>query len=183
MRKFIQILSICIAVLSLMWFAGQTGQAGNDNIFRLHVIANSDSARDQAIKLKVRDAILEYENENMEEIQSAGDVKAMLIEQGAGLMDAVETSLSDSGADYGAELRIGTYGFPDREYMGVLYPAGDYQALRVVLGKGIGQNWWCVMFPPLCILELKDGEIEGDEVKMESFIVKLIKEGAKGEKP
>ncbi len=183
MRRFIQVSSICIAAMSIIWLTAQTGQADKDNIFRLHVIANSDSAQDQATKIKVRDAILEYENENMEEIQSAQDIKEMLFRQGSGLMDTIESTLADSGADYGAELRIGTYGFPDREYMDKLYPAGDYQALRVVLGKGNGQNWWCVLFPPLCILELKDGEIEGDKVKMESLIFKLIKEGAKGEKP
>ena len=76
---------------------------------------------------------------------------------------------------YGARLALGRYDFPERDYGGALYPAGEYTALRVVLGEGAGQNWWCVLFPPLCILELPDGEIEDEE--MQSLILKLWKEG------
>lgn len=152
---------------------------GRPGIFRLHVIANSDSAEDQAAKLAVRDAILDYER-NMWNVSSAAEVRARLMADGAGLCDAIEDTLNERGMDYGAELHIGWYDFPDREYAGVLYPAGEYEALRVILGNGEGKNWWCVMFPPLCIVERDDGEIE-NRAKFDSLILKLIREAKKGE--
>ncbi len=149
-------------------------------IFRMHVIANSDSPVDQAAKLAVRDAILSYERD-MWQVTSARETKARLMADGAGLSETIENTLEEWGMDYGAELHIGCYDFPDREYGGVVYPAGEYQALRVILGEGKGKNWWCVMFPPLCIVEQPDGEIE-DGAKFDSLILKLIREAKKGEK-
>ena len=149
-------------------------------VFRMHVIANSDSAADQAAKLAVRDAILEYER-GMGDAGSAEEVKAGLMGDGKGLCAAIDKVLHERGMDYSAELHIGTYDFPDREYGGKLYPAGKYQALRVILGEGKGKNWWCVMFPPLCILEGENGKIEG-EVKFDSLIMKLIREAKNNER-
>ena len=167
MRKYIYTATMCIAAfaIALMFDGG---------IFRLHVIANSDSPEDQAAKLAVRDAILRYE-QDMGDVVCAGQVKRRLMEDGAGLCAAIDGVLQEYGMDYGAELHIGEYDFPEREYAGKVYPEGRYEALRVVLGEGAGKNWWCVMFPPLCILEATDGEIE-DEVKFQSLILKLIRE-------
>ena len=123
-----------------------------EGIFRMHVIANS-----------------------------AEEVKARLMDDGRGICTAIDNVLHERGMDYSAELHIGTYDFPDREYGGKLYPAGRYQALRVILGEGKGKNWWCVMFPPLCILEDENGKIE-DEAKFDSLIMKLIREAKKNER-
>jgi len=175
MRRYIYTAVMCLwAVAAALIF-------GNGGILRLHVIANSDSPYDQAVKLCVRDAILEYEAE-LGEVHSAGELKAMLLKDGGGLHRAAEAALQDAGADYGAELHIGEYQFPERDYGDRIYPAGEYQALRVVLGEGAGQNWWCVMFPPLCIAEDGAGEIEG-EAKFESLILKLIREARQDEDP
>ena len=97
------------------------------------------------------------------------------MEDGAGLLFAAEQALAECGMDYGASLEIGTFPFPQREYGAEVYPAGEYAALRVVLGAGKGQNWWCVMFPPLCILELPGGEIDYEELKTNSLLIKLLK--------
>lgn len=137
----------------------ESGQSVYESVFRLHVIANSDSAEDQAAKLRVRDAILAYERARMEDAETAEEARARLMEDGAGLLFAAERALAECGMDYGASLEIGTFPFPQREYGAEVYPAGEYAALRVVLGAGKGQNWWCVMFPPLCILELPGGEM------------------------
>ncbi|MEA5059752.1 MAG: stage II sporulation protein R [Candidatus Pelethousia sp.] len=145
-----------------------------ENILRLHVIANSDSEADQAAKLRVRDAILAYEDGRLD-TQSAASVRRGVLADGRGLLSVVQESLQESGMNYGAKLALGRYPFPERTYGGTIYPAGEYAALRVVLGEGAGQNWWCVLFPPLCILELPDGEIEDEE--MQSLILKLWKEG------
>ena len=145
-----------------------------DQILRLHVIANSDDPVDQATKLKVRDAILAYEAERLDS-RSETALHESILGDGEGLLAAVEESLKESGANYGAHLALGRYYFPERSYGGEVYPEGEYEALLVVLGNGTGQNWWCVLFPPLCILELPYGEIEDEE--MQSFLLKLWKEG------
>ena len=164
-RKLLYVISmVLLSLVAVLLFRPEEG------IFRMHVIANSDSAADQATKLAVRDAILDYER-GMENVGSAEEVKARLI----------DNVLHERGMDYSAELHIGTYDFPDREYGGRLYPAGRYQALRVILGEGKGKNWWCVMFPPLCILEDENGKIE-DEAKFDSLIMKLIREAKKNER-
>lgn len=161
-----------VLLLGLLWLLF-TRPAG---VFRMHVIANSDSAEDQAAKLAVRDAILEYER-GMADASSAAEVRERLMQDGAGLVAAIEDTLRERGADYSAELHIGSYDFPDREYGGKLYPAGKYQALRVVLGEGKGKNWWCVMFPPLCIAEAEtEGEKANEAGGFDSLIMKLIRE-------
>ena len=146
-----------------------------NSIFRLHIIANSNSAEDQAVKLEVRDAVLEYEAENLDAV-SAAKTREELMAHGAELLEIIEGVLRSNGFDYGAQMLVGTFPFPDREYNGVLYPAGDYDAFRVILGDGAGENWWCVMFPPLCILKSDNGKIDTDEtIEFESVFVKLFK--------
>lgn len=172
MRKFIYTAVVCAVSLAVMLVF-------RPGIFRLHVIANSDSIEDQAAKLAVRDAILSYERD-MWRVSSAAETRAKLMADGAGLCAAIDSALAEYGMDYGAELHVGRYDFPDREYGGVVYPAGEYEALRVILGEGAGKNWWCVMFPPLCILESANGEIE-KEAKFDSLILKLIREVKSGE--
>ena len=144
-------------------------------VFRLHVIANSDSEEDQAVKLRVRDAVLAYERARMADVSTAEEARQRMMEDGAGLLATVEQTLRTAGMEYGAYLETGIFPFPERVYGDAVYPAGDYSALRIVLGAGKGQNWWCVMFPPLCILELPGGEIDYKELKTNSFFVKLLK--------
>ena len=145
------------------------------SVFRLHVIANSDSAEDQAVKLRVRDAVLAYERTRMADASTAEEARQRMMEDGAGLLATVEQTLRTAGMEYGAYLETGIFPFPERVYGDAVYPAGDYSALRIVLGAGKGQNWWCVMFPPLCILELPGGEIDYKELKTNSFFIKLLK--------
>lgn len=174
-RKLLYVISmVLLSLVAVLLFRPEEG------IFRMHVIANSDSAADQATKLAVRDAILDYER-GMGNVGSAEEVKARLMDDGREICTAIDKVLHERGMDYSAELHIGTYDFPDREYGGKLYPAGRYQALRVILGEGKGKNWWCVMFPPLCILEDENGKIE-DEAKFDSLIMKLIREAKKNER-
>ena len=143
-----------------------TLQPSRSNVLRLHIVANSDSKEDQALKLKVRDAVLDFERSLFESPvfspRTARETRALIMRNGAGLYRSVEETLLSSNADYSATLRIGESSFPDRTYSGTLYPAGGYQALKIVLGDGQGKNWWCVMFPPLCILETDPGQSEGE---------------------
>ena len=172
---FTRYISAFIAALTLLW-AGTALQAPvpKQRVLRLHVIANSDSPADQAAKLQVRDAVLRYEAEQLD-TTNAQTVRQGILEGGEGLLSAVEDSLRESGMEYGARLSLGRYFFPEKTYGEATYPAGEYTALRIVLGEGAGQNWWCVLFPPLCILDVPYGEIEEEEVK--SLFLELWKEG------
>lgn len=120
-------------------------------VLRLHIPANSDSEYDQAVKLKVRDYILEEYGAQLSGCVSREEA----VEEVRCLLPDIEKScceyLSQQGADYGARAELTEMYFTTREYENVTLPAGDYLALRITLGSGEGHNWWCVMFPPLCI--------------------------------
>lgn len=131
-----------------------------DNVVRLHVIANSDSGTDQELKYAVRDAIL---NEARDIFRGRDIAQAIDISQSSlSLMESIASNvLERSGAGYSARAVFGDEEYPAREYDGELYPAGKYHSLRVVLGEGKGKNWWCVLFPPLCLGSSQGTEIEG----------------------
>lgn len=126
------------------------------NLIRLHVVANSDQPADQALKMKVRDAILAASGDLLEESASA-DAEARIVENLPFFRRLAEEEVREAGRDYGVKVEYGTFAFPDRSYGPVDLPAGEYRALRVVLGNGDGANWWCILFPPLCYLDVVGG--------------------------
>ena len=158
-------------------YAGRGGAAQAETmggILRLHIMANSDSDADQRAKLAVRDAVLEVMG-GMRGCESEAEAEAMLMQSGAEVLRAAEDTLKKCGMDYGAQLVIGEFEFPDREYGGVLYPKGKYRALRIILGEGKGHNWWCVMFPAICIDAGEKGEIDIKGLEMKSWIIEKLK--------
>lgn len=136
------------------------------NIVRLHVIANSDSKYDQQIKLKVRDSVLKYMQENSKGINSAEAAKGFICRNLSNIENIACTVLKSYGLNYQAKAYFGRFIFPTKVYGDVSLPAGDYQSLRIVLGNGSGQNWWCVMFPPLCFVDASTGVLP-DESKLQ----------------
>lgn len=128
------------------------GAFGGD-IIRLHVIANSDSEGDQALKLKVRDSILAG---SARELANINDGKAARDIISAGLKN-IETAARDElkrqGSSYAVNAQWGVFDFPVRQYGDITLPAGKYRAVRVLIGEGRGKNWWCVMYPPLCFVD------------------------------
>lgn len=175
MKKQISVFTLLLALCMALGAARLTSPYAQ--VFRLHVVANSDSAADQVVKLAVRNAVLQAEAEAMKHARNAREARAVLMADGARIQKAAEDTLLQWGEDYGAALYVGRYAFPRRQYGDKTYPAGEYGALRVVLGEGRGQNWWCVMFPPLCILELSDGESKPEEEapEMRSLILDWLK--------
>lgn len=151
MKPQLRAILLCLAVLLVTAFCLESQ---GRSIFRLHIIANSDSEEDQSAKLKVRNALLETESGALARAADRTEAAAILMQDGRVLMETAETVLKESGLGYGAQLEIGEFDFPERRYGSEIYPAGEYPALRVVLGDGEGQNWWCVMFPPLCLTDL-----------------------------
>lgn len=145
------------AVLTGLLMAGAAlaGCEKGDQVVRLHVIANSDSPADQAVKLRVRDAILE----RIAQQPQAEDARGAYVQLSAQLPElaaAAQDTLDAAGMGYAASAQIGRFDFPARDYGGQYYPAGEYPAVRVVLGEGAGRNWWCVMYPPLCLMDLPE---------------------------
>ena len=120
-------------------------------VFRLHILANSDSEEDQSLKLKLRDAVLEKNSDIFEDCKSAEEAAAAAREHIDEIKSSAEKVLAENGAGYGAECSIAKMRFDDRVYGDMTMPAGEYLALRVTLGDAEGKNWWCVMFPPLCL--------------------------------
>lgn len=133
-------------------------------IVRLHVIANSDSAFDQAVKLKARDALL------AESVRLSGEEEIDLTfvqTHRAELTNAVNRILEESGCAYRASIVTGRFSFPTKSYENITLPKGEYDAVRVILGTGSGENWWCVMYPPLCFTESAKGALtEESEEKL-----------------
>ena len=131
-------------------------------VLRLHILANSDREEDQAVKLRVRDALLPL----FEAAASYDDARSFVLDHGAALLDRCQTVLVAAGVPYGAQLLLGVSPFPDRTYN---------DALQIVLGAGAGHNWWCVLFPPLCIVT-RDGAAPTDApISFESDILAFFR--------
>ena len=166
------ILLLVVAVGFLQSAApAKTVLASSEGVLRLHVIAASDSDEDQSVKLQVRDAILPL----FERAESYDDARAFLLSHGSEIQKTAEAVLKSNGFDYGVQLSLGTETFPDRVYGDLLFPAGEYDALCVRLGPAEGHNWWCVLFPPLCIVSKTGEPVDLNTVKTESWIVNLFR--------
>ena len=127
-----------------------------DTVFRLHILANSDSPEDQELKLKVRDAVLEETAYIFEDKNSAAESAAAAEENLDFIRGIAERTIRENGYDYSAECEVAAVKFDSRVYDSLTMPAGEYSALRITIGKAEGKNWWCVMFPPLCIPAVTD---------------------------
>lgn len=131
-------------------YADTTEKGISSSLLRLHIVANSDSNDDQSVKLAVRDAITEQFGQKL---LAAGDIqkaKELTGQELASIKNTAEEILRENGFDYGASASVQRLHFPTRKYDNITLPSGEYDALRIVLGSGGGQNWWCVMYPPLC---------------------------------
>ena len=149
------LLGLCAAMLWGAW-AMQRQDALAQKMIRLHVIANSDSAADQALKLGVRDKVLDFATAVLQQSADMEEAQARL--QGA--LDRIETvarhEIMAQGYDYAVTAQLAKAEFPLKEYDGFSLPAGEYMALRLVIGEGAGENWWCVVYPPLCTAAAAD---------------------------
>ncbi len=150
------LVSMGLCVLLALTGAAQARDRISNAVLRLHVIANSDTSADQKIKLAVRDALLK-ESRNLaaaENKQQAVCSTAKLLRR---FRRVAEQTVQKNGGSDPVQVSLERAAFPTRTYGGVTLPAGDYDALRVVIGNGKGQNWWCVMFPPLCLPAAEKG--------------------------
>ena len=144
------IFGLLVAVVAGSWL-GQEQKELADQVIRFHVIANSDSQEDQTLKLAVRDRVLARAEEFYPEHATLTEAQAALEGHLSALAVAGREVVEEQGYDYPVTARLEDCWFPTKEYEGFALPAGNYTALRVTIGEGKGQNWWCVAFPPLCL--------------------------------
>ncbi len=146
-------LTLALVLAFLFTYAAAVSQQQNElagGLLRLHVVANSDSPHDQQIKLQVRDAVLEFCQPVLEGARDRAEVQERLEGQMQALANHAQQTLWDAGEDRSVTVRLAEEYYPTRDYPSFSLPAGNYLGLRVTIGEGVGHNWWCVVFPPLC---------------------------------
>ena len=161
--KILKITFILIVLFSIFIFINASNyvEAISDNlynsVFRLHVIANSDSKEDQNLKYIVRDNLLNYMNEKCKNLSSKDDVIQYARNNLTEIKQIAKNTIKENGYNYPVTVEIGNFEMPTKKYGDISFPEGYYDALRVKIGKANGQNWWCVMFPPLCFVDSSTG--------------------------
>lgn len=152
-KLFLTIVAIAISIymaFSCTYFTASAHAVKRD-VVRLHILANSDSEIDQAVKLKVRDALLKTNTSILSNSVTTENAKGHFEKSKDILLKTTKEALKENGFNYDVEITLQEEYFETRTYGNLTFPAGKYTALKVVLGEGNGKNWWCVMFPPLCI--------------------------------
>lgn len=134
----------------------------SDSVLRLHIIANSDSSTDQELKLKVRDNIIEYMNTLTSNSSDKKDVISIVNNHLDSFKEIALNTIKENGYNYDVNIEIGNFHFPTKSYGDISFPAGNYDALKIEIGDAIGQNWWCVLFPPLCFVNSSTGVVPDD---------------------
>lgn len=140
------LLSLCVALCLGTWASAASGRV-SAQLVRLHVIAHSDAPEEQSVKLTVRDNVLEYLEPKLESAGSAVEAREIIYEN----LDGIKRAAENVSEGRPVSVKLGEEYYPTRDYDGFSLPAGKYQSLRVTLGSGEGHNWWCVVFPPLCL--------------------------------
>lgn len=156
-KKYVVLLVLLLFPLGFLRFASTepTVEAFNtNNLIRFHVVANSDTPLDQSIKRQVRDVAIAALAEEFAGVSHREEARRVITNSLPKLELAAKAKLSEAGLDYQPQAEFGFYNFPTRSYMGFNLPAGRYEAVRLVLGEGRGENWWCVLFPPLCFVDI-----------------------------
>ena len=197
-RRGLLLLALCGILLQSIFFMGnqgakdrrvfartlsqesvQEGIAGE--ILRFHVLANSDSAQDQALKGKVKDHVLEYLQTILEDADSAKETERRIRDHMEQIRREAEEEIKRCGYDYDVQVRLETCYFPVKSYGDCTFPAGNYRALRILIGQAQGHNWWCVVFPPLCLIDCENSEYKEkfgtdakDRIVLKSKIKQMI---------
>ncbi len=152
---------------SFTFFASACGNLRND-VVRLHILANSDSEIDQQVKLKVRDGLLKKNTAILSNTVTKENAHIYFENSKSELLKEAEKILKENGLNYGVSISLQEEYFETRQYEELTFPAGEYLSLKVILGKGEGKNWWCVMFPPLCVPAA--GDVKTDDEKTAEYL-------------
>lgn len=168
------VFALCLVALNFLPVHGE--EAIYNSVIRLHVIAASDSDSDQALKLKVRDAVLSGLSTLSEGCSSKSEAEEKLASQLDEIRAVALETLAAEGCDCQVSVSLGKEKYPQKSYDGVCFPAGEYTSLRIVIGEGEGKNWWCVLFPQLCLAGAKNAEAAFVEVGLTPEQYRVITE-------
>ena len=157
--EWVILISISFLLLFGLWLEREQRDVSG-SVLRLHVLANSDRTEDQELKLKVRDAVLQEAKAILPESSSVAQAEKTLAKNLDRLAAAGAAVVAREGYDYPVSAELKNTWFPTKEYEDFSLPAGEYRALRIVIGDGGGQNWWCVVFPPLCLASVSETAAE-----------------------
>ncbi len=161
MKKFLFCIMLSIILILGMGFylkdTYKNREMYKEKLIRFHVIANSDSKEDQALKLKVRDKIIAFLSPKLENSKNIKETKNIIEKNIKEIEGIASEEIKENDKKYTVCANLGYSNFPTKKYSNIVLPAGNYKALRVVIGEGKGKNWWCVMFPPLCFVDINHG--------------------------
>ncbi|MGL4990025.1 MAG: stage II sporulation protein R [Sarcina sp.] len=177
------IIGLTLVVGGFVLVEKQSVQAANiedisQKIIRFHVLANSDSKDDQNLKLKIRDEVIKYMTPILESTKSLDESRKLLLEEKNNVINIAKKIVTDEGYNYNIQVELAKTNFPAKTYGNITLPQGEYEAYRILIGEAKGQNWWCVMFPPLCFIDMSKGQIsyEESEKKIEGVFTEDEKE-------
>lgn len=159
LKIFVPLFLVFVFVFSYIAPFIETSENISDQVFRLHILANSDSAEDQQLKLKVRDEILKKGETVFASSNSLEETIELCKDNIALFQQTAEQCLKDNGSDYEVKVYVDKGYFNTREYDEITLPSGIYNALKIEIGQGKGHNWWCVMFPAICLSSVTDDEL------------------------
>ncbi|MDK0549644.1 stage II sporulation protein R [Clostridium perfringens] len=176
MKKILSVLFLGVICLFIVGSSLNTRQALgvteenivediSEKLIRFHVLANSDSDVDQDLKLRVKDEVLKYISPILNKSQSLEESREILKREDKNIIKIAEDYIKSQGFDYTVETTLTRENFPVKEYGNIVLPQGEYEAYRILIGEGKGQNWWCVMFPPLCFIDVTKGQVAYDETE------------------
>ncbi len=174
MKRILAFIVIFLIVLLMLGYDnnGERNVSSNqqsiaNKIIRFHVLANSDSNDDQALKLKVRDKVLAFISPKMSKSTSVNESKQLLLKYNNDINSIAQKVVRQNGYNYGVTTELSKDYFPIKTYGAITLPEGKYDAYRILIGSAKGHNWWCVMFPPLCFTDITKGNVEVEKTQNE----------------
>ncbi|WP_069999328.1 stage II sporulation protein R [Cellulosilyticum sp. I15G10I2] len=174
-KKFLYIVFIVVCLLTICkvtigTYTHSVTEAISDKVIRFHVVANSDTTADQLLKQQVRDEVIAYMEPMLKESTSIDETRMLVKKNLFNIEEIAKKVVKKWDKQYKVYVALDYANFPTKAYGDVVLPAGEYEACRIIIGEGKGQNWWCVMFPPLCYIDAASGVVplEGkDQLKKE----------------
>jgi len=154
-------LIIAIFLVSFVLYSASIQKSISSKVLRLHILANSNSSFDQELKLKVRDNVINYVTPLLKDSSSLSETKKIILKNMDNI-NAIAQETASKYSNYKTYISLASSNFPTKHYENFSFPAGNYEALKITIGEGKGNNWWCVMFPPLCFTNSSSGEFDKD---------------------
>ncbi|ONI40347.1 stage II sporulation protein R [Candidatus Epulonipiscium fishelsonii] len=147
-------------------FVEETSKILSENVLRFHILANSNTPQDQLLKENVRDAVLHFMEPKLRQVTSIEESRELIKQNFENIKQISKQVIADWGKDYKVHIEIAETKFPNKSYGDIIFPAGTYEACRILIGQATGENWWCVMYPPLCYVDAATGfhSLEGKQL-------------------